>query len=364
MSGSWPDRVAAIGESLLTLEINTVVTNTISAQKLPEIPLALHTLVQVYNDYLANVGFQVTNALLTQAAIRVCGVGEAATNEGARLMLLQLQRWHPEGRRWTAGEIKAGLPGISDACLDASGPAAELTNGAETFEALQWAAWAAIQTHLALGATVAADLFPMGGVDPSVLSRIYANCRQLKEAALRLEQQNHGVDTDPTQPPPALAPARKFGWKFGFRDVAAAAAQPGVAKLLVAGSKIRLAGCATGARPQPAAPTTPRLFGATVEETARALFAHPRPTFDADPDVTMLIRKAWDLGVQRVCLQTVLQVDGDLTEIIAEPQGDDRAFLTDLHRQAVKDAVSQWRSFWDVLLQLAGDLGQAVFRRA
>ena len=96
--------LAGIGESLLTLEINTVVTSDISAQKMPEVPLALHTLVQVYNDYLASAGFQVTNELLARAAIRVNGEGEAGTNAGAKMLLSQLQSWH---RRLGAGQRRS-----------------------------------------------------------------------------------------------------------------------------------------------------------------------------------------------------------------------------------------------------------------
>jgi hypothetical protein len=337
-----------LGESLLTLEINTIITDDISAQKMPEVPLALHTLVQVYNDYLAKAGFQVTNDLLTLAAVRVNGEGQAGTNAGAKALLMRLQSWHPGPRCWTAAEVKAGLPGIPDDQTDISGPAPELTNGAETFEALQWAAWAALQTLRALVAAAGLYQSPLGGAHASVLSRIYANCRQLKEAALRLEQENHGVGAAPSQP---AGMAMVVGL---FRATAA--------ETVVAGSKVRMRGLVAGEHNDPAAATCPRLFGATVEETAQALFAHPRPIFDSDPDITMLIRKAWDLGVQRIYLQTVLQVDGDMTEIIAELDGQQTVFLTELHRQAVKDAVSQWRSFWEVVLQLAGDLGK-VFAR-
>jgi hypothetical protein len=348
MSGTWAERVTSIGENLLTLEINTVVTDDLSAQKMPEIPLALHSLVQVYNNYLGDAGFQVTEGLMTLAARRVNSEGDDGTNAGAKKLLLQLQNWRPGGRRWTASEVKAALPGIPDDQLDVSGPASELTNGAETFEALQWAAWATIQTRRALNAVQGAALVQLGDVHPSILSRIYANSRQLKEAALRLEQQNHGVRSESKQPAASA-------WRIGSR------AEP--AKQSLPGSKDRLNDRAEGKSKDPDAQTSLRLFGATIEETARALFSHPRPVFDTDPDVNMLIRKAWDLGVERVCLQTVLQVDGDLTEIIAESDDDDRAYLTELHRQAVKDAVSQWRSFWDVVLQLAGDMGK-IFTRA
>jgi hypothetical protein len=235
---------------------------------------------------------------------------------------------------------------MGEQTIDTSGPAPELTNGAETFEALQWAAWGAIQTHRALIAARETDQASLGGAHLSVLSRIYANCRQLKEAALRLEQSNHGVSTDGSPASPAGKTI------LGIRLGAAAT------EAVLEGSKLRLKKRASGERADPGAATSPRLFGATIEETAKALFTHPRPTFDADPDVAMLIRKAWDLGVDRVCLQTVLQVDGDLTEIIAELEGPQRIFLTELHKQSVKDAVSQWRSLFDIVLQLAGDLGR------
>jgi hypothetical protein len=350
MSGSWADRVAAIGENLMTLEINTVVTDDISAQKMPEIPLALHTLVQVYNNYLTGAGFPVTNDLMKAAAVRVNADGDAGTNAGAKKLLLQLQNWHFQSRRWTEQEIKAGAPDITGQVVDSSGPAPELTNGAETFEALQWAAWGAIQTLRALTAAPQIYQSPLGAAHPSILSRIYANSRQLKEAALRLEQRNHGVSTNSG---PGVAAATTV---LGIRLGAAAA------DAVLEGSKVRLKSRAAGDQPDPAAATSPRLFGATIEETAQALFTHPRPTYDTDPDVAMLIRKAWDLGVERVCLQTVLQVDGDLTQIIADLDGPQRIFLTELHKQAVKDAVSQWRSLFDVVLQLAGDLGRVFIR--
>ena len=104
-----------------------------------------------------------------------------------------------------------------------------------------------------------------------------------------------------------------------------------------------------------------RLFGATVEETARALFDHPRPVFTVDPDVTILIRKAWDVGVQRVSAQTVIQVDGDLLQVIGDLRNEERDFLTQLHKAAVKDAVAQWHALFDVVRQLAGDVGRVVF---
>ncbi len=313
MSDSWPTRIIAIRDALLTLEINTIVSDELSAQKMPEVPLALHNLAQVYSNYLAAAGFQVTEALLARATTRAGGLNDSATAEGAKTVLLQLQFWPFPGRAWTPAELVAQQHMGPPPAEDASAPAAELTNGAETFEALQWAAWGAVQ-HARAGGD-----FPLPR-DPSILTRISANCRQVKEAAMRLEQQ----------------------------DSSSAAVKQ---RLTTA-----LAQTAEQAAQKAAAPTRPRLFGATVEETARSLFEHPRPTYTADPDVTILIRKAWDLGTNQVCMQTVMQVDGDIVQILGEMKDADRAFLTALHRDAVKDGVGQWRALFDVLVQAAKSL--------
>jgi len=219
---------------------------------------------------------------------------------------------------------------------DDTDPVSDLTNGAETFEALQWTAWGAMQTMQAGGAL-------SGNPDLTVLGRIRANCRQIKEAALRLEQQN--------------APPTGLGQLMARR---------GPQQSSKISSRERLGLLAVRREPAAqaavqAAPTESRLFGATIEETARALFQHPRPIFNVDPDVTVLIRKAWDVGVERVCLQTVLQVDGDVLQTIGQLQANERDFLTLVHKQAVKESVTQWRSLFDLLRQLAGDVGRVVF---
>jgi hypothetical protein len=325
MAEPWTDRLKAIGQNLLTLEINTLVTTGLSAQKMPEIPLALHTLVQGYADYLATAGFQVSTGLLKASALRVSG--GTPPNVSADAFLRQLQSWpFAQRRKWTDAEIKVGFDTVPHNDVDDT-PALELTNGAETFEALQWAAWAALQTARASGPGAV-------NADTTVLSRINANCRQLKEAALRLEHQQ-------------IVPKQgMFSW--GSLQQGAAAAKTRLTTLVNDGSN-------SGAGNSP-------LFGATVEQTARALFDHPRPVFYVDPDVTILVRKAWDIGVKRVCLQTVMQVDGDILQVVGDLRPDEREFLTALHKEAVKTSVGQWQALFQLVLKLTGEIGQAIFR--
>jgi hypothetical protein len=60
-------------------------------------------------------------------------------------------------------------------------------------------------------------------------------------------------------------------------------------------------------------------------------------------------------------MQTVIQVDGDLLQAIGSLGKDERDFLSQLHKAAVKDGVGQWRSLFDIVRQLAGDVGKVVF---
>ncbi|MFL5280238.1 MAG: hypothetical protein ACJ8AW_04395 [Rhodopila sp.] len=230
---SWSQRIVAIRDALLTLEINTVVGDEISAQKMPEVPLALHSLVRCYSRYLGLCGYQVTANLLATSISRAGGLGESSTAEGANRVLRRLEFWPFPGRVLTNAEILAFRNGDGLLKEDKSDPVTELTNGVETFEALQWAAWWALQHAYAER--------QQGGTDPTrdtaILNRIYANCRQVKEAAMRPEQIDRGVPEVAKRLREALSP-----------ELAAA-------KL--------------------AEPTRRQLFGATVEETARSLFVSP-----------------------------------------------------------------------------------------
>ncbi len=149
--GDWEERVRAIAGALLTLEVNTIEKSNMSAEKMPELPLALHSIVADYAAYLAARGFPVSDGLLAAS--------------GARL----------EGQhRETAEAALAAWPKPGDTT------SAALTNGAETFDALAWAAQRALTRPAAAGA---AALSP---AELAVLDRIRANSRQLREVTLSL----------------------------------------------------------------------------------------------------------------------------------------------------------------------------------
>jgi len=279
MAEDWEERIRGIAGALLTLEVNTVEKPNMSASKMPDAPLALHELVALYSGELSARGFIITDDLLKAASARLAHPDDPAT-------MLALETW-------------------SFTPKDKSSDG--LTNGPQTFEALQWAA-AAGQRQL--------DIMPSqpGSTDPvllavasdrALLQRIRSNCRQLRQVTLLLKQQ------------------------FPVSADAVSA------------------------------------FDSTVEQTTEVIFSHPRPAVVIDSDVLMLIRKAWDIGLETVLYQTVMQVDGDV--LLRVSPGLDparRAFFGELHRSTVETGIRQWHSLFELAAALISGVGKALFQRS
>ena len=71
-----------------------------------------------------------------------------------------------------------------------------------------------------------------------------------------------------------------------------------------------------------------------------------------------LIRKIWELGVEEVMVQTVIQIEGDVTNRISPLAGDpERAHVLDLHQRGIDTSLRMWGD----MVRVAKDLVQAVF---
>lgn len=76
------------------------------------------------------------------------------------------------------------------------------------------------------------------------------------------------------------------------------------------------------------------------------------------PEQTTLIRKTWEIGTQKVLLQTVIQIDGDITcymtnKFMQYPDGA-RQMLMDVHNNSIHSATSFWKSLFMTVANLAG----------
>ena len=154
---SWEGYIETIAQGLLTIEVNTVEKASMSAQKMPEMPIALHNVIDAYQTYLMEKEVGIDAGLLAEAARRVAN----------------LQRETPDP------DVETQAVATLSMWKQSTAPLAELENGPDTFEALQWAAWAGLQA-----------LKERGTEDEGVLARIRSNSRQLREVAIILARDN------------------------------------------------------------------------------------------------------------------------------------------------------------------------------
>lgn len=83
---------------------------------------------------------------------------------------------------------------------------------------------------------------------------------------------------------------------------------------------------------------------------------------DLPPEQTTLVRKTWEIGVQRVLLQTVIQIDGDITSYLTAPfmeyPKQEREMIMGVHNDSVALATGFWKSLFATL----GNIAESVFR--
>lgn len=180
-----------------------------------------------------------------------------------------------------------------------------ITNGPRTFEALRWVAGAALKQLDTYGDSRLAEV----AIVRTTVSRIIINSLQLREVSLLLLDDHKKL--------PNIGP-----------DNAKA------------------------------------LFDGTIDETTRALFKQPRPLLTIDTDVLVLVRKVWDIGLERVLFQTAMQVDGDvLVRVAPDMDPDKREFFAKLHRATVETGLSQWKGLFELAGTLISGVGRVLFGR-
>lgn len=87
------------------------------------------------------------------------------------------------------------------------------------------------------------------------------------------------------------------------------------------------------------------------------------PDMKLDPDQVALVRKVWEIGTQQILMQTVVQLDGDVTSFISQrlldfPLDAKKTFMT-LHDESVRTSTSIWMNLFKTVGDLAGKaLGQ------
>ncbi len=85
---------------------------------------------------------------------------------------------------------------------------------------------------------------------------------------------------------------------------------------------------------------------------------------DLTPQQVGRIRKAWEIGTEKIQLQTVIQIDGDVTTRISESflKNVDKTLLA-IHNDSIATSTGFWNSLVRTLSEMAGQAVRQVFGR-
>ena len=86
---------------------------------------------------------------------------------------------------------------------------------------------------------------------------------------------------------------------------------------------------------------------------------------DLSPEHITLLRKAWELGTQQILMQTVVQIDGDVTSYISgqlmNMPLEAKQMLMALHDDSVRTSTTMWKNLFDTVANLAGTAFSQIF---
>ncbi|MCP4622716.1 MAG: hypothetical protein GY850_04195 [bacterium] len=294
-----------LGQDLINIEVNTIVTDSISGRKMPSYPHALLDIAQKYADFLSGpkVGLNLDNF-----ARRFC-MGASAADES---LIERISS--PRGRDGRIINFKRRQLERNKARLPQNGQSANLeqemafmrgvrpqfnpggthysfmlTNGWESFELLRWAANNILFMTPEENDSRPSEEKPTSAIKTekvrAVLFRILRNCDQLKVVADDLR------------------------------------------------------GAANGTR----------FIGRTRSDLVN-LNEVPKI---APPHHLTRIRKIWDLGIDQIVFQTVVQLDGDVVFRASEKHlAVPNTPLVQAHEKALATGLNHWHQLFELVLSL------------
>ena len=100
-----------------------------------------------------------------------------------------------------------------------------------------------------------------------------------------------------------------------------------------------------------------------VNRQALLGLSKPPDRTSAAPNQLALIRKAWDIGTDRIVLQTVVQLDGDVIFRASPGISETHAELLDAHRSVTQVGLGHWHKLFNLVLRLLGNAFEILFDR-
>lgn len=308
------DGPSGIFSDLLTIEVSTIIKDSMTAQKMPSLPFAFHDIIEVYARALVQLGvdlepyFAPSSADLwrrlssdaaylapAEAAYQSVHAKPAKTADERRDLYNYVTDLWPVLD--TKLNPRPSTPGWSFSML-------AVTNGWDSFERLR------IATHEAV------NQGEFSKPDQVLLARIIGSCARLKFIVQGLQR---------CEPEQGRKPSRRS------RELAC----------------------------------WDQLIPRTRNQLLHSDLRDKEVPLDAiRPDQRATIRKIWEVGTERVVVQTCVQLDGDVVTRISEDLIEVhseaiRGLILQAHRDSIDTGLRHWQSLVDVAIRLfSGFLGK------
>lgn len=307
------ERTDGILEDLLNIEVNTIVKHSMTAEKMPALPFALLDIISDYGHALAELRVDLEPYFAKSRAQvwkQLQGTEHEAKARAVHVLVHGPDKQPAEGALLNyVNDLWAVLgadkpPPLAAAPTDFS--MEHVDNGWETFERLRIAALDA-RTHIT------------NGQDRVVIDRIVGSCARLKYMLQGLEQR---------PPQPAQTEQRDESVEYA---------------------------------------TLAELMPMSRNQLLSAGLRHKRIPRLLNSDDLTLVRKAWEVGVECVLIQTCVQIDGDVLtriseELLREGAAGKRKMIMEAHKRSVDIGLSHWRALVQVAVELVGDAFRKLTR--
>ncbi len=298
-----------LGASLLRLEINTIIQENMTAERMPVLP---HALLDIFEDYSALV----MDAALSEAELRAILFLPDAPQVAAQ---------PPAGATPAAARKEPRKPILTGW----PGPRPPGGDTPETMPAVE--AWID-RARKAMGACIFPDLDSF-----SRLRRATARAeRKLRDATVALGDADQKLAAQLARDRTLLVRARN-----NIETLLRVLRQIGDQRLI---DDLQLTRDELKSTPD----NKPRQLG----------------PYEVPPSDYLAIRKVWEIGTDEIVAQTVIALDGDvvtrLVPLLAQPEG--RGML-DVHQLAVNTSVTYWRGMVETLLTFVERAIGSFFRR-
>jgi hypothetical protein len=89
---------------------------------------------------------------------------------------------------------------------------------------------------------------------------------------------------------------------------------------------------------------------------------------DLTPEHITLIRKIWEIGMEQVLLQTMIQIDGDITSTLSKdflrmPERT-KDMVMSVHNDSIKSSTHIWKMLFETIVNIAGKGFNKIFEKS